>query len=206
MSIYALLPAAGLSSRMGRPKLALPLGDRSVLERVIATVNASTAIQGTLAVLGPQVAGLKTRAENAGAWAFVLDHQTPDMLATIQAGLDWLARHKGPCADDAFLLLPPDHPTLREDVIDLLVSARSDNPASTIWLPTHEAKRGHPTLIRWSHVPAICALPIGHGLNAYLRGHADETMEVACTTSDILCDLDTPADYERLQRMYALSR
>ena len=190
---------------MGRPKLALPLGDRSVLERVIATVKASIAIQGTLAVLGPQVAGLKTPAENAGAWAFVLDQQTPDMLATIQAGLAWLAKYKEPCADDAFLLLPPDHPTLRTDVIDLLVKARSADAAWTIWLPTHQAKRGHPTLIRWSHVSAIRALPVGQGLNSYLRGHAKETMEVACTTSDILCDLDTPADYERLQRMYALS-
>src|SRR5205807_132449 len=36
---FAVIPAAGQSTRMGRPKLALPLGGRSVLERVLAAVR-----------------------------------------------------------------------------------------------------------------------------------------------------------------------
>ena len=66
MRIFALLPAAGTSSRMGRPKLALPLGGRTVLERVIETVR-SAKIEDILVVLGPDVADLKDLAERAGA-------------------------------------------------------------------------------------------------------------------------------------------
>ena len=37
--IFALIPAAGKSTRMGRPKLALPLGEKTVLEHVIAALR-----------------------------------------------------------------------------------------------------------------------------------------------------------------------
>ena len=37
--IYAVVPAAGRSSRMGRPKLSLPLGERTVLEQVILALR-----------------------------------------------------------------------------------------------------------------------------------------------------------------------
>ena len=37
--VFALIPAAGKSARMGRPKLSLPLGDHTVLECVIATLR-----------------------------------------------------------------------------------------------------------------------------------------------------------------------
>ncbi len=33
--IFAVVPAAGRASRMGRPKLSLPLGGRTVLEHVV---------------------------------------------------------------------------------------------------------------------------------------------------------------------------
>ena len=35
---FAVVPACGHSTRMGRPKLALPLGDRTVIERVVAAL------------------------------------------------------------------------------------------------------------------------------------------------------------------------
>jgi molybdenum cofactor cytidylyltransferase len=196
MRIFALLPAAGTSSRMGRPKLALPLGERSILERVVETLRSAN-ITDILIVLGPQVASLKPLAEKAGAWTLLLDRQTSDMRATIQCGLDWLEENERPEESDAFLLLPPDHPALSREAIEGLVQARSGGSAS-IWIPTYEGRRGHPALIGWKHVPGIRALPPNQGLNAYLRAHASATMEVPCSTADILCDLDTPEDYERL--------
>ncbi|HWY85212.1 MAG TPA: nucleotidyltransferase family protein [Gemmataceae bacterium] len=203
MRIFALLPAGGTSSRMGRPKLALPLGERTVLERVLDTVR-SAHVPTVLVVLGPQVADLKLRAENAGARTLLLDRQTPDMRATVQSGLDWLDENERPDAGDAFLLLPSDHPALAKDVIEILLRARSASTnMATIWIPTYEGRRGHPALIGWNHVPGIRALPADQGLNSYLRAHARETAEVPCACADILCDLDTPADYERLLKLAA---
>jgi molybdenum cofactor cytidylyltransferase len=198
--LFALLPAAGVSSRMGRPKLALPLGGRTVLARVLETLQ-SAGVEKILVVLGPQVHSLEVDATQAGAAALLLEQQTPDMRATVEAGLAWLEKTYQPQADDAFLLLPPDHPTLDKAPIRALLVARLAS-SSTIWIPTFEGRRGHPALIAWNHVPGIRALPSHQGLNVYLRAHRAETTEIPCETGDILCDLDTLADYERLQKLF----
>jgi CTP:molybdopterin cytidylyltransferase MocA len=202
MRHFALLPAAGTSSRMGQPKLALPLGEHTVLEHVLNTLRAAN-VKETLVVLGPQVADLQPLAEKAGAWALVLDRQTTDMRATVQCGLDWLEANQRPREADAFFLLPADHPTLATTALETLMTASARGQA-TLWVPTFEGRRGHPALIGWRHVGGIRALPPDQGLNVYLRAHASETAEVPCTSADILFDLDTPEDYERC--LAALSR
>jgi molybdenum cofactor cytidylyltransferase len=201
MRTFALLPAGGTSSRMGQAKLALCLGERTVLELVLDTVR-SAQVSDILVVLGPQAAGLKALCESAGARALLLDGQTPDMRATVQRGLDWLEDNKRPEAGDAFLLLPSDHPTLSKEPVELLLKSASNASSASIWVPVHEGRRGHPALIAWKHVPGIRVWPCDQGLNSYLRAHASETVEVTCPGADILHDLDTPEDYERLRRLF----
>lgn len=202
MAIFALLPAAGKSSRMGSPKLALPLGNCTVLERVVATLR-QAGCPDILLVLGPHVAALKGLAESAGARVLLLGRETPDMRATVECGLDWLEQHEHPATDDAILLLPPDHPALAPTGIEALVAARAAQPQkASIWIPTYQGRRGHPALISWKHVAGMRALPADQGLNVYLRAHASETCEVPCLAADDLCDLDTPEDYDRLRQMY----
>src|SRR5436190_21295553 len=98
MRTFALLPAAGKSTRMGRPKLALPLGERTVLERVLDVLRAAQ-IADTLVVLGPHGSALKPVAEVAGAHVLLLAEETPEMRATIQHGLEWLQDRFAPQED-----------------------------------------------------------------------------------------------------------
>jgi molybdenum cofactor cytidylyltransferase len=107
-----------------------------------------------------------------------------------------------PEPDDAWLLVPADHPTLRPDVVRQLLKARQHYPAQSIFIPTFQGKRGHPTLIGWQHVAGIRALPLGEGLNVYLRAHRAETAEIPMNAPEVLFDLDTPDDYERLLRSW----
>ncbi len=197
MRVFALIPAAGQSRRMGRPKLALPLGDRTVLERVVSAVRAG-GVNDVLVVVGPATAFLRSLAEQAGASVHVLPAETPDMRATVEAGLTWLEEHHHPQPDDAWLLLPADHPTLQHDVVLALATAAAANPAKSIFLPIHAGKRGHPALLRWRHAAALRSLPQGQGLNAHIRAHASETLVVPWPSAEVLCDLDTPEDYERV--------
>ena len=197
--IFGLIPAAGTSSRMGRPKLSLPVGDRTVLECVLAALRAG-GIEQRLVVIGPHVPELIRPANNAGAHVCRLPEATPDMRATLMHGLRWLAERFAPCAEDAFLLVPADHPTLDAEVVRLLVKARDNHPEKTIFVPTFGGRRGHPTLIGWRHVNGIRSHPAGEGLNTYLRNCADDTLEIAVTSAAVLCDLDTPQEYEALQQ------
>jgi CTP:molybdopterin cytidylyltransferase MocA len=196
--IFALIPAGGRSERMGRPKLALPLGDRTVLEHVVAALR-NAAVENVLVVVGPHVPELASLAAKSGADALLLTEATADMRATVEHGLRWLEEHRHRRDDDALLLVPADHPTLSPNVVRQLVQEREANPAATIVIPTFGGRRGHPVLFAWSHVAAIRAFPQGQGINAYVRQQPAAILEVAVASTDILDDLDTPEDYERLR-------
>jgi molybdenum cofactor cytidylyltransferase len=196
--ILAVVPAAGHSVRMGRPKLSLPLGDRTVLEWVIKALRTG-GVEYVLVVVGPHVGELRPLAESAGAAVLTLPEETPDMRATVQHGLDWMEKNYHPHDDDSWLLVPADHPTLDAAVIRQLLDARQEHPETSIVIPTHQGKRGHPAVIAWKHVAGIRALPPRRGLNAYLREHAGDTLELPVASPHVLCDLDTPEDYERLR-------
>jgi molybdenum cofactor cytidylyltransferase len=194
---FGLIPAAGKSRRMGQVKLALPLGERTVLQRVVAAVR-QAGVEPILVVLGPHVAHLAEPAREAGAAVLVLHEETPDMRATVEQGLTWLEQHVQPGLDDGWLLLPADHPTLDPEVVRRLLEAKEASPRHSLLVPTWQGRRGHPAWIGWGHVPGIRALDAGLGLNMYLRRHAEETLEVPVETASILLDLDTPEDYQRL--------
>jgi molybdenum cofactor cytidylyltransferase len=182
---------------MGQPKLLLPVGERTVLEHVLSAVL-DAGVANTLVVVAPDNDALARCAADAGAHVLRLDEDTPDMRATCQRGLAWIADRFQPRVDDGWLLLPADHPTVRPDVINALLDAASNNVERTIIVPVYQGRRGHPTWLRWSHVVAIRALPPEQGLNAFIRSHGDQTLEMPWPSDEILADVDTPEDYQRL--------
>jgi molybdenum cofactor cytidylyltransferase len=197
--MFAVIPAAGHSTRMGRPKLALPLGGRTVLERVIDSLR--DAGVEVLVVLGPHVADLAQRALAAGAQVLNLPEPTPQMRVTVEAGLAFL-EDSHPNPDEPWLLVPADHPVLDAALVRRLIGEFARRPDCSIAVPTFEGKRGHPALVRWKHWPRIRDFDPTLGLNAYLRTLANETLEVPVDSPDVLLDLDTPEDYERLRKRF----
>src|SRR5262245_47106694 len=175
--IFAVVPAGGHSTRMGRPKAALPLGDRTVLEHVVAALTGG-GVDNVLVVVGSHVPELAPLAEAAGADVCRLTEPTADMRATVEHGLLWLEDRHRPHADDAWLLAPADHPALAAAAVRQLCESYEAGPAESILVPVHGGRRGHPTLIAWRHAHGIWASPAGQGINAYLRQHAAETLEV----------------------------
>jgi molybdenum cofactor cytidylyltransferase len=187
---------------MGRPKLALPLGGRTVLQCVIAALRAGGADE-VLVVIGPHVPGLEAPARAEGAHVLILPEETADMRATVEHGLRWLEAVFHPRPEERWLLAPADHPTLDSAIVRHLLQARAASATASIVVPTFQGKRGHPTLIDWKHVEPMRALPAGEGLNAYLRRCGEQTLELDVVSSEVLTDLDTPEDYERLCLRFA---
>ena len=197
MRTFGLIPAAGKSRRMGRAKLTLPLGDKTVLEHVLSAVRSAGALD-VLVVVAPDARELAELATTGGAHVLQLDADTPDMRTTAMRGLDWIEAHWQPRDEDGWLLLPADHPTVRAEVVRALLDAAHTNHEKTIVVPVHAGRRGHPTWLRWAHAAAIRTQPPDIGLNVYIRAHAAETLELTWPSDEILRDLDTPEDYARL--------
>src|SRR5262245_57532569 len=112
---------------MGRPKLALPVGGLTVLAKVVQTLR-DGGVERVLVVLGPHVADLRPTAEIAGADVLVLDCETPDMRSTLFHALDWLEQTHAPGPDDAWLLVPADHPAMSAVVVGALLQAFVERP------------------------------------------------------------------------------
>lgn len=186
----AVIPAAGLSSRMGAFKPLLPLCCGTVIEAAIGSVMpfacTATAVVGYRAEELREALSLRfgerlTIVENP-------DYAATDMLRSVQLGLQALE------ACDAFYLLPADMPLIAPIVFETL--AEHFNDSCDVIYPVFDGRRGHPPLISARLIPAIQSFGGDGGLRAILSDRATKT--VAISDSGILTDLDTPEDYQRI--------
>jgi molybdenum cofactor cytidylyltransferase len=195
---FAVVPAAGRSDRMGRPKLSLPLGDRTVLEHVLTALR-DGGVGHTIVVIGPDTPELVPLATAAGATAHLLSEPTPDMRTTVDRGLRWLEENARPRPADVWLLTPGDHPGISADTVRAVLAAAERR---SIVIPVCDGRRGHPTALAWRHVPAIRALPADAGINSFLR--QQEVFELPVDDPGIVTDIDTPEQYAARQLRVAI--
>lgn len=192
--IAALIPAAGLSRRMGRPKLLLPVGGVPLIARVVVALRDGGAGR-VVVVVAPagtpgaeEVAGL---AESGGAEVVVAPGLTPDMRASVELGLGRLAAGPLPVA---VLLAPADSPGIGPELVGQVVRRASESPGRII-VPRHGGRSGHPVLIPWTLAALIPRLPDGVGVNHLIARHADAVEFLEADDPGLLADLDTPDDY-----------
>jgi molybdenum cofactor cytidylyltransferase len=145
---------------------------------------------------------LKEEVERSGGMPICPDVDPPDMRSSVEAALQWIRDTQQPTNDDAWLLVPGDHPVLEQTVTAELIAAFRDRRARLV-APTYRGRRGHPLLARWDSAAEVIQLPRHVGLNHLVRQHADEIVDVPVNTPAILYDLDTPEDYERLAASFA---
>lgn len=185
----AVIPAAGLSSRMGAFKPLLPYGGLTVIEASVG--SAMPFVDTAAAVLGNRADALREVLGRFGprlTTAVNPDYAVTDMLASVKIGL----RAMGEC--DAFFLLPADMPAIPAAVYEALIAA-FDGTCDVIY-PVCGGRRGHPPLIHARLIPDILAYEGGGGLRAILSGRSVRTVDV--TDEGIVLDLDTPEDYNRI--------
>jgi molybdenum cofactor cytidylyltransferase len=192
---FAIVPAAGLSVRMGRPKLLLPWRRKTVIETVLEAWRAS-GVSHVVMTVRPEDIELAALGRASGAETVVVSPPPPDMKASVLAGLDYVARNYQPRPTDAWLLAPADMPLLSAQVIDALLAARgAGGPSDEIVAPCRSGKRGHPVLFPWPLAAAARRLGPDEGLNQLLTRHRVREIPVDDETGFI--DLDTPDDYRR---------
>lgn len=181
---------------MGLPKLLLPVGQTTVIGRVISALQ-SSGIHSIAVVVRSSDITLGNALRSFGLEPVVPAVDPPDMRASIEHGLRWIEQTQQPSDDDAWLLLPADHPILDATLIQRVCDQWRSTAAEVV-IPTYQGRRGHPLIARWSTVSAVRVLPHDVGVNRWLRDPSTSITEWPIDDPRILCDLDVPADYERL--------
>ena len=192
--MFALIPAAGRSRRMGTSKLLLPWQSSTVIEQLIGTLIRSDIAAVTI-VIRPDDHALRDVVQRTSALAIIPDHEPPQMRDSIEIGLRAIRERFAPTDDDGWLLIPADHPLIEPEVLDGLQSRWSRGDCDVL-LPTFGQRRGHPVLLRWSLAAHIKQLPHDVGVNALLRSSPSLVTEWPTDCESVLADLDTPEDYD----------
>ena len=194
--LFAVVPAAGHSRRMGRPKLLLPLGPGTVISRMLALLRRSE-IVATVVVVRPDDEPLRTAVAAGGAIPLQPDVAPAEMRHSVEHALRYLECRYHPAPQEGWILAPADHPLLDAAVLDRLIAAWRESH-DRILVPVHAGKRGHPTIFPFRLADAVFHLPGDAGLNRLLQPHAREIEQIEVDAPGVISDLDTPDDYERL--------
>ena len=189
--IWAIVLAAGESRRMGRPKLLLPYGDRTIIETVVQNVVSSRADR-VVVVLGGYRREIEEKIRGFAVKRVINRRYQEGMLSSVRRGLSALP----PSARAAAFILA-DQPEVASSVIDLMIEAYRREKKGIV-LPVYRKKRGHPLLIDLKYRREIESLSPDIGLRGLLREHRDDILEVRVSSPAVLKDIDNPDDYGRV--------
>ncbi|GAB7024046.1 DVU_1551 family NTP transferase [Salidesulfovibrio brasiliensis] len=186
--LAAIIPAAGLSSRMGRFKPLLPLGGGTVLSRCIGAFAGT--VEKRIVVTGKRADEVAAEAVSAGAMAVHNPAFEEGMFSSIQTGVRAL--------DDsvrAFFVLPADIPLVRPETAGRIAGAFWEATPPVLY-PVFAGKRGHPPLVSRELIPEILAHDGTGGLRAVLERHDSGALDLDVADFGTTHDLDYPQDYE----------
>ncbi|CCH49106.1 DVU_1551 family NTP transferase [Pseudodesulfovibrio piezophilus] len=187
--LAAVIPSAGLSSRMGSFKPLLPLGSGTVLSRCIEVFR-QNGVARIIVVTGKRAEEVASAARRAGAVAVHNADYEQGMFSSVLTGI----RALDPTIS-GFFLLPVDIPLVRVETVTRLIQAFSESDAS-VFYPRFQGQRGHPPLISSSLIPHILTHDGQGGLRALLDTFESGAHDLVVTDAGSLRDLDHPADYE----------
>ncbi len=193
--IAAIVLAAGRSSRMGRHKLLLPLGDRPVIAHVVAAACASGA-DPVLIVLGHEAE--RVRAALAPSRIRTVENHAymEGMASSLRAGI---AAVPAECA--GALVVLGDQPLITAALLDRLIDGARRDPGAIV-AAAYAGQRGSPVYFPRMDFAALAVVEGDEGGRSVLAQHPDRVRLVACDDIGSALDVDRPEDYERIREAW----
>lgn len=194
-SVAAIIPAAGLSRRMGTLKPLLQLAGKPLIAHVLDALTAATTISPIIVVTGHQREPLS--AAVAGRDVVLVHNEAyaeGEMLSSIQTGLRALP--SAASGIDAVMIALCDQPLVRSQTITQLVTAWSERRPRVL-LPRFNGKHGHPIVLSAGGIEEIQSLDGKRGatLKDYTSRH--ERLDLEVDDPAVLHDIDTPEDFQK---------
>ena len=189
---YSIVPAAGRSRRMGRPKLLLPWGNWTLIDQLLQAWTDS-AVDHTVVVVRADDDELRAACSRWPVHVVRPLNPPQDMKESVQIGLRFLEQRWQPKNEDRCFVAPADLPGLTSRVINRLIEANADPAAVTI--PHFGKRQGHPALLAWPVTQQIFDLPDDLGINQVMKQNPRHV--VSFPGSDYFGDVDTQDEYRR---------
>ena len=196
--ISAIVPAAGMSTRMGsQNKLLLPINGKTLIERTVDTLIGSN-IDETIVVVGHQ--GELVKAVLKGKDIVIVENPNykEGMASSIRAGVAAATPGAG-----ALLICLADQPLLEPADLNRITSAMVDAKAcgKSIVVPFFKGLRGNPVILDAIYRNAMIDVVGDIGCKKIIKQHPDEVYALEMETDHVVRDIDTIEEYRNLDGM-----
>ncbi len=188
--VGAIVLAAGMSRRMGRPKMVLPWGETTVIGKVISTLRQAEVDQiivvtgGARRLVEDALMGLPIRL------VYNPNYANGEMLTSLQEGLKAL-----PAEIQVALVVLGDQPQIEAQVVGAVIKAYERDRNSLV-IPSFQMKRGHPWLVDRVLWDEIIGMDAQKTMRDFLNRDPERIRYVDVETPSIFLDLDTPEEYQ----------
>lgn len=190
--VGAVILAAGMSTRMGQPKMVLPWGETTIIQTVVKVVLSAKISTITVVVGGDRELVEGDLKNITVRFVFNPLFQDGSMLHSVQAGILDLVDTD---CDGAMVVLG-DQPFIQKTTIEKVLQTYSDEGVKIIF-PSYVMKRGHPWLVARELWDEILAIREPETLRDFTQKHVREIVYVNIDNDSIIRDLDTPNEYEK---------
>lgn len=188
--IWAIVLAAGKSTRMKTQKLLLPFNGKTIIETVILNIFPELR-KNILVVLGSHHDEIKKQIDKLPVKTCMNENYAEGMLSSVICGFRNLPESAG-----AALVFLGDQPQIPGEVTRRVLEAWQ-NSGKGIVIPVTNGRRGHPVLIETKYKTEIEKLDPGKGLRQLMEKFAGDVEEAECNLPEILRDIDTPEEYSK---------
>lgn len=192
--ITPVILAAGNSTRMGRPKPYISLGDKTFIETIALRIREAEISGHGVAVFNHQH---KSRIDSQSLPDF-----TPAPNARQELGQLYslqLALEHVPEKADAILMCLADHPFVKETTYRLLAEKSRSNP-DKILIPEYRGEGGHPVVIPRAFFNEVRSLSVKTpgGLKNLFDETPESILRIPVRDPGILSDIDTEEDLKKV--------
>ena len=191
--ISAVVLAAGNTEREGQSMLFLPIQGKPVLQWVLDSVLATSAIEVICVVRDLAAVRANITVEDSRLSWLVNYGTDAGQSSSIVAGLWAVARHS-----DAALFLPGDQPMRPCELIDALID-RFNMGSAPIIAPTFQGRVRNPVLIGRELFSELLELEGDHGALEFIEKNQNRLELVPWNYAAPFMDIDDQADYERIK-------
>jgi CTP:molybdopterin cytidylyltransferase MocA len=189
--VSAVVLAAGASTRMGAPKLLLPLDGEPIIRRTVRAV-ANSGVDDVLVVLGYEHAQMLDALDGIACRHVLNADYESGMGSSFRAAVSHL-----PVSIGALFALA-DQPLITAHEYRQVLDAWQGQRRPGIVCARYGDVTAPPHLFAREFFGELAGLT--HGARPVLERHRDRTIAVQLPPA-LLFDVDTPADYERAKRL-----
>ena len=187
--IGAVILAAGRGRRLGAPKVMLKQSGVSCLAQIVSRLR-QAGIERIVAVVRSEHHSWAV--DKAGTIELAINPRPErGMLSSLYLGI----RHLPHC--QGVMVVAVDHPLVKTDTYRSLVRAFKEMPQAVV-KPESRGRAGHPIVIPRQLAARVPTADIHGGLSALIRSSGMNQVRLKVDDDGVTCNINTPADRERL--------